>query len=78
VIKVPLMQRQVDALLDILYNHGSLTNELIVAVNSGKDSDVETAMMQIIMSGGKVAGGLVKRRAADWLIWSTGIYPQWH
>lgn len=77
VIKVSLNSHQVDALLDITYNAGSLTKELIAAVNSGNDSAVETAMKAIMHSGGVVQGGLVERRAGDWMMWSTGGYPKY-
>ncbi len=69
----PLKQNEFDALVDLAYNRGSLTEDLIAAVNSNNLDATICAFMRIITSKGVVLGGLVRRRSADVYLFFKGM-----
>lgn len=83
-IKVPLKQHQFDALVILLYNIGgkqladSSALKLIndPAAKTGFSS-LEKAWKAFNKSQEKVNKGLINRRTAEWILYTTGAYTKW-
>jgi lysozyme len=74
-VKVPLNQDQFDALVTFVYNVGPQnfkTSTLLKLLNSGDYASVPAQMKRWNKGGGKVLDGLVKRRASEGVLFSTG------
>jgi lysozyme len=67
-VKVELSQNQFDALVDFAFNVGRgnfLKSELLQKLNEGRYSEVDDELKEWNLAGGKVMGGLVKRRQRE-------------
>jgi lysozyme len=86
-VSVPLAQKEFDALTDFTFNLGAgdslqalkaqkglSSTTLLRVLNLGFYSAVPAEFRRFIYSNGKPAGGLIKRRNDEALLWSTGIY----
>jgi len=73
-IKVPLTQSQFDAISSFIFNIGSgsfIKSTLLKELNLGNYSEVPNQFMRWVNVAGKVNQGLVKRRRAEALLFST-------
>jgi len=83
-VHVPLKTNEFDALVILQYNIGENAlrkSSLLKMINSpgiktSYDS-LESAWKAWNKSGGSIMGGLIKRRQAEWDIFSKGIYYEW-
>ena len=76
-IKVPLNQHQLDALISFTFNcgEGSLAaSTLRKRLNRGEYKAVPSELNKWVMSGGKRLPGLVRRRQAEGALFSHGTY----
>jgi lysozyme len=76
-IKVPLNQHQLDALISFTFNcgEGSLAaSTLRKRLNRGEYKAVPSELNKWVMSGGKRLPGLVRRRKAEGALFSHGTY----
>jgi lysozyme len=76
-IKVPLNQHQLDALISFTFNcgEGSLAaSTLRKRLNRGEYAAVPQELNKWVMSGGKRLPGLVRRRKAEGALFSHGTY----
>ena len=76
-ISVPLNQHQFDSLTSFTFNTGSgalRDSTLRRLLNQGDYSSVPGQMNRWVRGGGRVMGGLVKRRAAEGAMFSSGSY----
>lgn len=77
-VKMRLTQEQFDALASYVYNTGSLVGTRVLKnINKGNMA-VAVKEMDIVTTGGKRAGGLVKRRNAEHNIWINNRYEDHH
>lgn len=81
-VQVALQQHQVDALTLLAFNIGlnSFRNSSVLKmINGGRSTypTLEAAWKAWNKSQGQVMQGLVNRRAAEWTIYSQGVYPSW-
>ena len=77
-IRVPLSQKQFDALVSFTYNLGAGSLErstLRKLLNQGDYGAVPDQLRRWNKAGGKVLKGLVRRRAAEAKLWSSGGRP---
>lgn len=75
-VKVPLTQEQFDALVSFDFNTGALhKSTLLKKLNAGDYGAVPAELNKWVKSKGKTLKGLVRRRAAEGLLWSTKILP---
>src|ERR1700722_11157633 len=67
-------QNQFDALVSFEFNTGGLgRSSLLIAVNDSKPGATVQADFGLwVMGGGRVMQGLVRRRAAEYVLYSTG------
>lgn len=82
-VKVPLVQGQVDALTDFVYNEGSGTlqlSTLLILLNAGRYSQVPNELYHedaegnphgYVFAGGHVEPGLIARRKAEIALWNS-------
>lgn len=84
-VKVPLSQNQFDALAMLAFNIGESafsSSSILKLVNDHSTktpySSLEKAWMAWNKSRGKVMGGVVNRRRAEWNIYSKNIYQRWY
>ena len=76
-IAVPLKQHQQDALISFTFNCGEealRTSTLRRRLNSGEYGAVPSELARWVFSGGKKLPGLVRRRAAEGALFSSGTY----
>src|SRR5829696_3645990 len=76
-IKVPLEQHQVDALVSFAFNCGESslqTSTLRKRLNAGEYSAVPHELGRWVFSEGKKLPGLVRRRRAEGMLFSEGRY----
>ncbi|MBX9596073.1 MAG: glycoside hydrolase family protein [Roseomonas sp.] len=76
-IKVPLSQVQFDAMVSLCFNigPGNFTNSSVVRLfNAGKRLDAAAAFTLWNKADGKVMSGLIRRRAAERVLFETGTY----
>lgn len=72
-VSVPLNQNQFDALVSFDFNTGGLDRSSVLRdINSGHFSRVQHDLSLWCMGGGHVMQGLVKRRHAEFVLFSTG------
>lgn len=72
-VSVPLNQNQFDALGSFDFNTGGLDRSSVLRdINSGHFSRVQHDLGLWCMGGGHVMQGLVKRRHAEFVLFSTG------
>lgn len=81
-ITVKLCQHQFDACVIMCYNIGTAafrTSSVAKMVNgkAGSYPSLEQAWMAWNKSQGKVSQGLKNRRAAEWKIYTQGVYEKW-
>ena len=75
-VKVPLTQNQFDALVSLVYNIGSgnfysSTIRRVVNCKIGDPEEYRKAWMMWVKSKGKVLKGLVRRREAEYKLFSS-------
>ena len=75
-VKVPLTQNQFDALVSLVYNIGSgnfydSTIRRVINLNIGDIEEYRRAWMMWVKSRGKVLKGLVRRREAEFKLFSN-------
>ena len=73
----PLLQHQFDALTSFVFNLGEgnfRRSTLLVRLNAGDHDDVPNQLARWNKAGGRVVNGLVRRREAEGLLFSTGEY----
>jgi lysozyme len=71
-VKVPLRQRQFDALVSFVYNVGETQfskSTLLKRVNAGRFDEVPAEFMKWTRGGGKELPGLIRRRRAEVKLW---------
>lgn len=72
-IKVPLTQDQFDTLVSFHFNTGGLgRSTLLKDINAGRMDRVERDLNMWVKGGGRTMPGLVRRRKAEYVLWSTG------
>jgi lysozyme len=73
-VTAQINQNQFDALVSFDFNTGGLSrSSLLVAVNDGKaPATIQADFGLWVMGGGRVMQGLVRRRAAEYVLYSTG------
>lgn len=74
-VKVPLTQTQFDALVAFVYNVGPgnfNTSTLLKVLNAGNYEQVDEQMARWNKGDGKILEGLVRRRKAEGVLFSTG------
>lgn len=72
-ITATIDQNQFDALVSFQFNTGGLgRSSLMRDINSGATDQTERAFGMWVMGGGHVMQGLVKRRKAEFILFSTG------
>ena len=79
VVTATLSQQQFDALISFQFNTGWLTHpqcSLLKAVNDGQQETAAADFLLYDEAGGRVLAGLVKRREAEALLYSTGNYGE--
>lgn len=83
-VDTPLNSHQFDALVILAFNIGvsALSKSSAVAMINNPDAvtpytNIESAWKAWRKSQGKVNQGLVNRRAAEWKIYTQGVYQQW-
>ena len=72
-VRVPLTDNQFAALVDFVFNEGAgafAGSTLLKKLNEGGHALVPACLKSWIFVDGKVAPGLVKRRAAEAALWS--------
>lgn len=81
-LEVKLCQHQFDALVILCFNIGIPnfnSSSVLKMVNgqAGNYKSLEEAWKAFKLSQGKVSNGLINRRAAEWKIYTQGIYERW-
>lgn len=74
-VKVPLKQHQFDALVSFAHNCGAgalASSTLLKLVNAGQFQLVPAQFLRWNKAGGRVLGGLTRRRRAEAWLWTTG------
>ena len=74
-VNVALSDNQFAALVDFVFNEGQgafAGSTLLKKLNEGGYALVPACLKSWIFDNGRVAGGLVKRRAAEAALWSEG------
>ena len=75
-VTVPLRQPQFDALVSFTFNVGAnafAASTLLALLNQGQGDAVPAQLARWIHGGGQVLPGLVARRHAEGLLWTTGF-----
>jgi lysozyme len=78
-VKVPLHQHEFDALVSFQFNTSPgdvRTSTLMRELNQGNYAAVSPQMQRWVYSSGRRLAGLVKRRKAEGLLFSKGIYTR--
>ena len=76
-VKVPVNQNQIDALVSFQFNTGGLSrSSALKLLNAGKYSEVPAALMLWNRGGGKVMAGLTRRRKAEGDLWNKPVSAQ--
>ncbi|HKS25024.1 MAG TPA: DUF4157 domain-containing protein [Thermoanaerobaculia bacterium] len=76
-VRVPLNQAQLDALISFTFNVGAgafRDSGLLRAINENRFNDVPAEMNRWTRGGNRVLPGLVRRRAAEGNLFTTGAY----
>ncbi len=74
VVKYPVNQNQIDALVSFDFNTGALArSSLLRDINSGRPSRVHGDFMMWVHAGGRVLRGLVNRRTAESRLFFTPV-----
>ena len=73
-VKATIVQAQFDALVSFEFNTGGLArSSLLHAINQqATDATIQHDFMMWVIGGGRVMQGLVRRRAAEFTLCSTG------
>ena len=71
--ELSLTQTQADALISLTYNSPKTGKKVMDAIRAGKSND---EIKKIWMDGYGTDTGLGKRRAAEWKLYSEGIYEE--
>lgn len=77
-VTVPLSQGQLDALVDFVFNEGEgnfANSTLLNELNAGRFNNVPAQFRRWVYGGGRVLGGLVKRREVEIAMFARGVYP---
>ena len=77
-VNVPLNQQQFDALTSFVYNLGSgslASSQLLKRLNAGEYAAVPEELAKWVHAGRQVLPGLVNRRHAEGVLFTTGAYP---
>lgn len=64
-VKVMLTQNQFDGLVSFIFNTGTFYPNLLNKLNTKDFDNVLAEMKNVLLSNGKIAPGLVPRRAAE-------------
>jgi GH24 family phage-related lysozyme (muramidase) len=73
-IKIPLRKNEFDALVSYAYNPGGGWSSVTSAITHGSVEQAMNKITQCVTSGGVVYAGLVKRRADEVTLYTTGRY----
>jgi lysozyme len=76
-VKVPLSQPQFDALVSFTFNVGAgalARSDLLKRLNRGEYGSVPQELKRWVYAGGRVFGGLQKRREQEGQLWEHGDY----
>ena len=71
--ELSLTQTQVDAIISLTYNSPKTAKKVMDAIRAGKTNE---EIKTIWMDGYSTDSGLGKRRAAEWKLYSEGIYEE--
>lgn len=72
-LKVPVTQDQFDTLVSFHFNTGGLgRSSLLRDINAGRMNRVEADLNMWVRGGGRVMSGLIRRRKAEYVLFSTG------
>ena len=73
-VKVPINQNQFDALVSFDFNTGALgRSNVLRSINSKHFSEVPNDLMMWVHAGGQVSKGLVRRRHAEAVMFTTAM-----
>lgn len=73
-VKVPLDQNQFDVLVSFQFNTGKLAKStLLKKLNAGAYGAVPNELQKWVRGGGRVLGGLVKRRKCEAVYWNGDV-----
>jgi lysozyme len=71
-VKVPINQNQFDALVSFDFNTGALDRSNVLhSINAGHLNEVPNDLMMWVHAGGQVSRGLVRRRHAEAVLFTT-------
>ena len=76
-VRVPLTQQQFDALISFVFNVGQgnfSSSTLLQLLNQGDFASVPAQLNRFVFASGQKLSGLVRRRAAEGQLFSTGDY----
>jgi len=73
-IKIPLHQREFDALCILSYNIGPIKDDMVNAINNFNESKIKKSWIRHSFFDGKYLAGLANRRLKEWNYFLTGIY----
>jgi lysozyme len=79
-VKVPLEQREFDALVSFAFNCGSgnlAKSTLLKKINAGDKDGAASEFLKWDRAGGKVLRGLTRRRNAERALFSGGDWEAW-
>jgi GH24 family phage-related lysozyme (muramidase) len=75
-ITIDLLQHEFDALVSFAYNPGGRLKSVCTFVNQGKTGHAMAKIGEAVKSGGITMDGLVKRRAHEVALYTTGVYAK--